>query len=184
MLLLALALGAHQLPAQQVIKKPVFDSVQRSVRNTLYALRDSLQLVDAASARLARDREHASDALLRSRARFLSGRCRAAGQMVIVARELVTRAGRPAPDKHHALSGVQRALGELKDQMDRCATEFQDLTGIEKAAELRDYGVGRGAKVQEAIRRYEPSVQLYFLQAVGDRYFPNLAGAGATPSRE
>jgi hypothetical protein len=182
LVVLALALGARPLAAQQVLKKPVFDSVQTSIRRTLYALRDSLQLVDAASARMVRDRQRASDALLRSRSRILSGRCNAAGQMAVVASVEVTRAGRPSPDKHGALPGLQRALTELKGQMDHCAAEFQALTAPDKAAELRDYGIRRGAKVQEAIRRYEPSVELYFEAAVGDRYFPNLAGAGATPA--
>ncbi len=180
----ALALGAAPLAAQQVIKKPVFDSVQTSLRRTLYALRDSLQLVDAASARLVRDRAHASDALLGSRARIIAGRCAASSQMAVVARQAVVQAGRPTPDEHGARPGLERALTELKSQLDGCSTEFQALATPEKAQELRDYGVGKGARVQQAIRRYEPSVRLYFDMAIGDRYFPNLAGAGATPSRE
>jgi len=181
---LALASGASPLAAQQVIKKPVFDSVQTSLRNTLYALRDSLQLVDAASARLVRDRARASDALLAARARSIAGRCAAAGRMAVVARGAVAQAGRPAPDKHGALPRLDRALIELKTQLGACSTEFQALAATEKAGELRDYGIGKGARVQQAIRRYEPSVRLYFDQAIGDRYFPNLAGAGATPTRE
>ncbi|MEO8138511.1 MAG: hypothetical protein ABI742_02640 [Gemmatimonadota bacterium] len=184
LLLLTLALVARPLGAQQVIKRPVFDSVQTAVRKSLYALRDSLQLVDAASARLVRDRQRASDALLRARARSIAGRCTVAARMAVESREVVVRAGRPAPDKRGALPRLDRALVELKDQLERCSAEFQALTAPEKFAELRDYGIGRGAKVQEAIRRYEPSVRLYFDQAVGDRYLPNLAGAGATPSRE
>jgi hypothetical protein len=184
LLVVALALGAAPLVAQQVVKKPVFDSVQASLRTTLYALRDSLQLVDAASARLVRDRAHASDALLGSRARSIAGRCAAAGKMAVVARGAVVQSGRPAPDKHGALLKLDRALTELTTQMEACNTEFEALATAEKAEELRDYGVGRGAKAQQAIRRYEPSVRLYFDEAIGDRYFPNLAGAGATPSRE
>jgi hypothetical protein len=184
LLILALVIGARPLSAQQVIKRPVFDSVQAAVRKSLYALRDSLQLVDAASSRLVRDRERASNALLRARARSIAGRCTAAAQMAAESREVVIQAGRPVPDKRGALPRLDRALVELKDQMERCTTEFQALTAPGKFAELRDYGIGRGAKVQEAIRRYEPSVRLYFDQAVGDRYFPNLVGAGATPSRE
>lgn len=182
--LLVLALGAQPLTAQQVITKPVFDSVQTSLRKTLYALRDSLQQVDAASARLVRDRQRSSDALLRARARAIAGRCAGARQMAGVARGTVTGAGRPVPDKLHSLPRLTRALTELEAEMDRCAAEFRGLTAEEKAAELRDYGVGRGAKVQAAIRRYEPSVQLFFAQAVGDRYLPNLSGAGSTPSRQ
>ena len=182
LLLVALALSPCSLNAQQVIKKPVFDSVQTAVRKSLYTLRDSLQLVDAATSRLVRDREHASNALLRARARSIAGRCTASARMAAESREVVIQAGRPMPDKRGALPRLDRALVELKDQMERCTTEFQALTAPEKFAELRDYGIGRGAKVQDAIRRYEPSVQLYFDQAVGERYFPNLAGAGATPS--
>jgi hypothetical protein len=181
---LSLAIGTSPLAAQQVIKKPVFDSVQASLRGTLYALRDSLQLVDAASARLVRDRAHASDALLGSRARTIAGRCAAAGRMAVVAREAVAQAGRPVPDKHGVLPRLDRALAELKIQLDGCSAEFQALATPEKAGELRDYGIGKGARVQQAVRRYEPSVGLYFEQVIGDRYFPNLAGAGATPSRQ
>lgn len=183
-LLLALALGASPLTAQQVIKKPVFDSVQTSLRSTLYALRDSLQLVDAASARLTRDHARASDALLGARARSIAGRCAAAGQMAGLARDAILQAGRPTPDKHGALPRLDRALTELKSQMLACNTEFDSLATAGKAGELRDYGIGKGARVQQAIRRYEPAVRLYFDQVIGDRYFPNLVGAGATPSRE
>jgi len=184
MLLLALTLGTSPLAAQQVIKKPVFDSVQTSLRATLYALRDSLQLVDAASARLVRDNARASDALLGSRARSIAGRCSAAGRMADVAREAVLQAGRPTPDKHGALPRLDRALTELKAQMLACNSQFDSLATPAKAGELRDYGIGKGVKVQQAIRRYEPAVRLYFDQVIGDRYFPNLVGAGATPSRE
>jgi hypothetical protein len=182
--MLALCLGASPAAAQQVIKKPVFDSVQTSLRTTLYALRDSLMLVDAASARLVRDRTSASDALLGSRARSIAARCAAAGLMAGLSREKVVQAGRPVPDREGALPRLDRALTELKTQMEGCTTEFTGLATAQKAGELRDYGIGRGAKVQQAIRRYEPSVRLFFDKAIGDRYFPNLVGAGATPSRE
>ncbi len=183
-LLLVLALGSSPASAQQVIKKPVFDSVQTSLRSTLYALRDSLRLVDAASARLVRDHARASDALLGSRARSIAGRCGAAGSMARLARGVVVQSGRPVPDNRGARPGLERALTELESQMLACSTQFDSLAAPGKVGELRDYGIGKGARVQQAIRRYEPSVQLFFHEAIGDRYMPNLVGAGATPSRE
>ncbi len=182
--LLVLTLGSSPVAAQQVIKKPVFDSVQTMLRSTLYGLRDSLRLVDAASARLVRDHARASDALLGARARSIAGRCASAARVAGVAREAVLQAGRPTPDKHGALPGLDRALTELKTQMLACNTQFDSLATAGKVAELRDYGIGKGAKVQQAIRRYEPAVRLYFDQVIGDRYMPNLTGAGATPTRE
>jgi hypothetical protein len=182
LIVLALGLGAGPLAAQQVIKQPVFDSVQASIRKTLYELRDSLQAVNAATARLVRDGRQASDALRRARAASIAERCGAAGKMAVVARAVVVKAGRPSPDKSGLLPRMERSLTDLSEQMDHCALEFTALTAAEKAPELRDYGVGRGARVEAAIRRYEPSVQLYFDTAIGDRYFPNLSGAGATPT--
>jgi hypothetical protein len=182
LLVLALGLGANPLAAQQVVKKPVFDSVQTSLRTTLYELRDTLQLVGAATARLVRDGRQASVALRRARAASIAERCGAAGKMAVVARDAVAKAGRPSPDKSGVLPRMNRSLTDLSEQMDHCAVDFKALTATEKAAELRDYGVGHGTKVEEAIRRYEPSVQVYFDAAIGDRYFPNLNGAGATPT--
>jgi hypothetical protein len=183
LLVFGLACGARPLSAQQVVKKVVLDSVQKSLQNTLYALRDSLQLVDAATSRLERDRKTTSDALLQSRARLIAGRCEGAGRMSGVARETVKAAGRPAPDPKRVLPALEQSLVGLASAMATCATEFHGYTAADKATELRDYGVGRGAKVRAAIRLYQPVVGSYFEAAIGDRYVPNTAGAGATPTR-
>ncbi len=182
LLVLAAGLGTRPVAAQQVVKKVVLDSVQTAVQKTLYALRDSLQLVDAATSRLVRDRLSSSDAVRQARARLIAERCSAVDRMSVVARDAIVGAGRPSPDKGKVLPALERSLTELKRQMGSCATEFQGFAAGAKADELRDYGVSRGRKVQQAIRQYEPAVQAYFATVMGDRYTPNLLGAGETPT--
>src|SRR5690606_15341894 len=81
---------AAPLSAQVVASEPVLDTVQIELRDELYRLRDTLTLVEAATARIARDLKTSSDQVLRSRARSVSERCQAAAGTVGPARALVT----------------------------------------------------------------------------------------------
>lgn len=181
-LVLGLALGARPAAAQQIFKPAVLDSVQQSIQRPLYALRDTLNLVDAAMSRLARDRRVTSDALLRARARLIAERCQAADPASSAAREAILKAGRPDPDKGKVLPTLTESLTQLKREMAACALEFKGLALPDSAERLRDYGVGRLPKIQGALRRYEMAVKPYFAVVIGDRYMPSTEGAGATPS--
>jgi hypothetical protein len=184
-IVLVAALLAPAVPAgaQTVITPEAkLDSTQVVIFDALYRLRDSLQMVDAASASIARDRNQTSDAVLGSRARTMSERCRAAVRAADDVEDVVQRSDRPEPDPKGDRPRYLRALEQLRTEMQKCEEEFARLSRPESAQELRDYGIGRGHKVQQGIRGYEPEITRYFHAATGRRYAPYLKGAGATPT--
>ncbi|MEO8634613.1 MAG: hypothetical protein ABI587_04965 [Gemmatimonadales bacterium] len=179
-LLVALLIaGASPLGAQTVIAPPPrLDSTQTAVRDALYRLRDSLQLVDAASASIARDRAMSSDALLRSRASRLMTRCAAAARVVAPTRSVITSAGLPAQDPKLKRAVLLRSLDSLEVGLQSCVTVFERLKSPANAEELRGYGIGRGEKVQSYIRRHDKAVGPYFEAVTGVRYEASRLGAG------
>ncbi len=171
--------GASPLSGQTVIAPPPkLDSTQTAVRNALYLLRDSLQLVDAAAARIARDRAMSSDLLMRSRAYLLATRCASAARTLTSTRSVITSAGLPKTDRLALRATLLRSLDSLDVGMAGCVTEFKRLQAPERAAELRDYGIGRGKKVQGYIRRHDAAVGPYFQEVTGSRYEASRQGAG------
>lgn len=182
-LLAALAAGSRGLSAQMVVQPEAkLNQAQMTVRTSLYKLRDSLQLVDAATARIARDLSRASDAALRSRANVMAARCEAAAVQLDSTREAVSRGALPDPDPKAIRLSLDRALDSLRLQLKDCATQFTTLADPAKAEELRGYGIGRGQRVQQAIQRYRPAASMYFRATFNQQYWPNTSGAGATPS--
>lgn len=182
LLLAALAAGGP-VSAQTVVKPQAkLTPAQSTVRNALYQLRDTLQLVEAASARIARDLASTSDAALRSRARVMVDRCRASLPQIDSARSVVAREALPDPDPKAVRRALDRSLVDLREQLQDCVTEFTDLGDPAKADTLRGYGIGRGKRVQAAIRNYRPVAAQYFKLTFDQPYWPSMAGAGATPS--
>lgn len=183
LVLAALAAGTRGAAAQQVLQPDApLNPAQTEVRSALYALRDSLLLVEAASARIERDLATASDAALRSRAHVLSGRCTVAQLQLDSARAVVAARALPAPDPRNVRALLDKALGALRTALTQCGTEFAALATPAKAEELRGYGIGRAKRVRLAIRDYRPSASQYFRLTFDQLYFPNVAGAGAIPS--
>jgi hypothetical protein len=181
--LAALAAGSRGLSAQMVVQPEAkLNQAQMTVRTSLYQLRDSLQLVDAATARIARDLSRASDAALRSRASVTAARCQAAAVQLDSTRGVVSRGALPVPDPKGIRLSLDRALDSLRVQLSDCATHFTTLADPAKAEELRGYGIGRGQRVQRAIQNYRPAASVYFRAAFSQQYKPNTSGAGATPS--
>lgn len=177
--------GGQSLSGQMVVQPEAkLNETQMTVRTSLYRLRDSLQLVEAASARIARDLANASDAALRSRAQVMVNRCQAAVAQTDSTRGLVQRGALPDPDPTGVRSTLDKALDTLQVHLKDCVGEFKALTDPAKAEELRGYGIGRGRKVQVAIQSYRPTASLYFRAAFNQQYWPNTAGAGATPGRQ
>jgi len=183
LLLGALVVGGPLASAQTVVQPEAkLNDVQTTVRTSLYQLRDTLLLVEAASARIARDLGNASDAALRSRALVMVDRCRAAVVQTDSTRGVVARGALPDPDPKGMRTLLDRALGDLRGQLQECITQFTSLSEPAKAEELRGYGIGRGQRVQDAIRNYRPTASRYFRAAFNQQYWPSTAGAGATPS--
>ena len=79
----------------------------------------------------------------------------------------VSRAGRPDPDPKGSRQRYLGALQQLRRQMDECDREFTRLATPESAGELRDYGIGKGQRVQQAIRVYDPEIMSYFHAVTG-----------------
>ena len=183
-LLVAVVLaGTTPLRGQTVVAPPPkLDSTQTAVRDVLYRLRDSLQLVDAASARIARDRAMSSDMLMRSRAYLLATRCASAARAVAPARSAIISAGLPRTDRLALRAALLRSLDSLDVGLASCVTEFKRLQTPERAAELRDYGIGRGKKVQLYIRHHDAAVGPFFQEVAGSRYEANRQGAGSIAS--
>jgi hypothetical protein len=175
--------GSESLVAQAVVVPHTvkLDSVQTRVRAAVFVLRDSLKYVDAASGRIARDLKTTSNAGLIARARYLSQRCAAAARTVPATAAVVSGAGRPEPDTGGVRSSMERGLKELGSHMDRCREEFATLATVSKQQELRDYGIGRGARVQQSIRSYEAVLRRYYGTVIGERYTPDFTGAGSIP---
>jgi hypothetical protein len=181
--LAALAAGTRSLGAQTVIQPEAkLNEAQTLVRTSLYQLRDTLLLVEAASARIARDLGNASDAALRSRAQVMTDRCRAAVVQIDTSRATVSRGGLPDPDPKTVRASLDQALGTLRGEMQHCIAQFTGLSNPAKAEELRGYGIGRGKRVLTAIRNYRPTASQYFRRTFNQQYWPNTAGAGGTPT--
>lgn len=178
-----LLLAAVPLRAQTVVQpEPKLNSEQMTVRTSLYHLRDSLNAVEAASARIARDLRSASDAALRSRARTVALRCQAAVSQLDSSRAVVERGQLPSPDPKHRRSELDKAMAQLRGHLVDCSTQFTALTDPAKAEELRGYGIGRGQRVQTAVQAYRPAASAYFRAAFDQQYWPNTRGAGQTPT--
>lgn len=183
LVLASLIAGRSSLNAQMVVQPEAkLNEAQMVVRTSLYQLRDSLQLVEAASARIARDLRSASDAALRSRARVMVDRCQAAAIQTDSTRSAVSRSGLPQPDPGSARASLDKALDSLQVHLKDCVGTFSALVDPAKAEELRGYGIGRGRRVQDAIQHYRPTASQYFRAAFNQKYWPNTDGAGATPS--
>jgi hypothetical protein len=123
-----------------------------------------------------------SDAALRSRARTMAERCESVVRLTGEVKTVVISSARPDPDPRGDRPRYLAALDTLRRRMKDCVGEFDRLAKPEAAQELRDYGIGRGHRVQEAIRAYDPEIARYFHAVTGRRYQPYMRGAGATPS--
>jgi len=181
--LAAMVASAVPVRAQIVVQPdPPLDSTQAVIHDALYLLRDSLQFVEAASSRFARDRDMSSDAVLRSRALTMADRCESVVRITDEVKAVVGRSARPDPDPKGDRPRYLGALENLRSRMQECSTEFTHLAKPEAAQELRDYGIGKGHRVDESIRAYDPEISRYFFVTTGRRYEPYMRGAGATPT--
>lgn len=179
----AVLLAPCSVTAQMVVQpEPKLEHPQLTVRDALYALRDSLTLVEAASARLARDLSTSSDQALSSRSRVISDRCQAALAQLRLSRDTVTTYALPQPDARKVRPALESVIRQLEVDLGNCVQEFSALSAPEKAVELRGYGIGRGQRVQQAIRPLVPVLQRYFSEGLGTAYRPSVRGAGSIPS--
>jgi hypothetical protein len=182
--LAAVVAGARPADAQMVVQPQAkLNPTQTSVRNELYRLRDRLLPVGAALARLPRDMRTASDASLQSRARLVTQRCSGALAGLDSVRAIIAEQPLPDPDPQGVHQELLRAMDRLRGGLTQCVQEFRGLSEPARTQELRDYGIGRGQRIENTILEYEPTVQRYFRLALGIAYSPNVEGAGSIPPR-
>jgi hypothetical protein len=174
---------ANTLSAQAVYAPdPALPPEHKVVADAIYQLRDSLNLIGAAGARLALDRQGTSDASLRSRATLLAGRCRTALPVADSTKAIVLRGAIPSPDPRGAVKRFDKAIADVRAKLAWCDSEFTRLTEAKNAEELRGYGIGKAQQVTQVTQLYVNESALYLKSAMNARYKPNTRGAGATPS--
>jgi hypothetical protein len=171
----ALALGARDLAAQAAVLQadPVLPPEKKVVEVAIYQLRDTLNLVEAAGARFARDRQQVSDAALRSRARVIAERCRASVSISDSTQGTIKRQAQPTPDPRGLLKRIDKSIVDVRAKLLWCDKEFTRLSEPANAEELRGYGIGRAQQVSDLI-------QAYMRNALGARYVPITRGAGSS----
>jgi hypothetical protein len=169
---LAISLWTGPAVAQTVIRPdPPLDSARVVVRDALLVLRDSLNTVDAAAARLQRDFRQASGPSLLSRARVMHQVCTHSGQTVPVARRVVLDAQLSQPIRLQHRKQLVVALDELSKALARCELDFAAMSKPGEAETVRGYGNPRAIRVQSAIRKYETSLSR-FLGVMGIKVTP------------
>jgi hypothetical protein len=155
---------------------PPLDSARAGVRDALLVLRDSLNSIDVAAARLQRDYRQASGPSLLSRARVMHRACASSARTVQPTKQIVLAANLSDPKRAKRRAELVSALDRLKETLSRCEKEFAAMSGPGQAETVRGYANDRAVRVQGALRRYEQTLREFF-GAMGIRVMP----LGANP---
>jgi hypothetical protein len=179
-LLLAGLVCAGPTVAQTVVKpEPPLDSARAGLRDALLVLRDSLNTIDAAAARLQRDFREASGPLLLSRARVMHEACVRSVRTVPPTRRAVLDTKLSDSLRVKQRSELLRAMHQLSGALARCELDFAAMSKPDQAETVRGYGNDRAIRVQSAMRKYETALRS-FLGVMGIRVEP--LGANPRPS--
>jgi hypothetical protein len=162
-MLIGLAACASPAAAQAVINpEPPLDSARATVRDALLVLRDTLNTIDAAAARLQRDFRQASSASLLSRARVMRDACARSIRTIPPTRKAVAAIELTEPQKVERRTKLLAALGELNEALVRCDKQFSSMSRDDQAEAVRGYGNDRAARIQTALRKYELALRGFF----------------------
>jgi hypothetical protein len=171
-LLLTMSLWAGPAMAQTVIRPdPPLDSARAAVRDALLILRDSLNTIDAAAARLQRDFRQASGPSLLSRARVMHEACAHSKQTVPPTRRVMLDAQLSDPARLKRRKELVEAMDQLAKALARCELDFAAMSKPGEAETVRGYGNDRAIKAQSALRSYEEALRR-FLGAMGIKVTP------------
>jgi hypothetical protein len=177
---LSVGLWAGPLLAQTVMKPdPPLDSARIVIRDALLSLRDSLNTVDGAAARLQRDFRQASASSLLSRARVMHAACAHSKQTVPPTRGTVLDAQLSDPRRLKQRKELVEAMDQLSQALTRCELDFAAMSRPGEGETVRGYGNDRAIRVQSAIRKYEIAFR-NFLGVMGIKIVP--PGANPRPS--
>jgi hypothetical protein len=178
--LLASLAWAGPMSAQTVMRPDApLDSARATVRDALLRLRDSLNTIDGAAARLQRDFRHASGPSLLSRARVMREACARSVRTVPPTRTAVLDAKLLEPRRIKRRSELVGAMDNLRGALARCERDFAAMSRPGQAETVRGYGNDRAVRVQAALRRYENTLR-GFLGIMGIRVTP--LGGNPRPS--
>ena len=166
-------LCAGTLNAQGTVVRPEtpLDPARTELRDALLVLRDSLNTIDAAAARLQRDFRQASEASLLSRARVMRDACARSVRTIPPTRSVVLVANASDERRLKRRGELTSALDQLRGVLTRCESEFEAMSQPGKAETVRGYANDRAVRVQGALRRYEKSLGQFF-GAMGIRVAP------------
>ena len=172
-------LWAGPAVAQTVMRPdPPLDSARAAVRDALVILRDSLNAIDGAAARLQRDFRQASGPSLLSRARVMREACAGSARVVEPARNAVLGAKLSEPRRLKRRKELVAAMEHLSGALSRCELDFGAMSRPGQAETVRGYGNDRATRVQSALRKYE-TVLGSFLGAMRIKIPPLGAGPRA-----
>ena len=171
-LLLTLALWAGPAVAQTVMRPdPPLDSARAAVRDALLILRDSLNTIDGAAARLQRDFRQASGPSLVSRARVMHLACSHSREVVPPTRRALLDAQISEARRMRYRAELVHEMDRLSKALARCELDFAAMSKPGEGETVRGYGNDRATKVQAALRRYEVALRS-FLGAMGIKVMP------------
>jgi hypothetical protein len=163
LVLMGLLVCASPAGAQAVLNpEPPLDSARATVRDALLVLRDTLNTIDAAAARLQRDFRQASGESLLSRARVMRDACARSIRTVPPTRKAVAAIALTEPRKVERRAQLLAALGELREALVRCDQQFTSMSRDGQAETVRGYGNDRAGRVQAALRKYEMALRGFF----------------------
>jgi hypothetical protein len=179
-LLLGSLISAGPLSAQTIMRPdPPLDSARAVVRDALLILRDSLNTIDGAAARLQRDFPEASGPSLLSRARVMREACARSERTVAPARKAVVDARLLEPRRIKNRGDLLGAMDHLRRALARCEQDFAAMSRPGQGETVRGYGNDRAIRVQSALRKYENALR-GFLGVMGIKVTP--LGAPPRPS--
>ena len=179
-LLLLLSVVAAPLSAQATVimpEKPLAPELE-AVRASLYEMRDSLAVVNAAVANLRQDLRRSSAAAMASRARQLAKSCAAAIPVVATTRASLV-AVKPADwHQEQAQLRVLAGLDSLPRLLQACDSTFTAMGKPGNGEEVRGYGNAKAAPLSDRVNGYN-AVSRGFFRAFRIDYRP--AGARYNP---
>jgi hypothetical protein len=166
--------------AQTVMRPEApLDSARAAVRDALLTLRDSLNTIDGAAARLQRDFRQASGPSLLSRARVMRDACARSVRALPPTRKTVVDAKLSDPRRVKYRSELLGAMDQLSVALARCEVDFTAMSRPDQGETVRGYGNDRATWVQSALRKYETSLR-GFLGMMGIKVMP--IGSNPRPS--
>lgn len=169
LLLIALSLGITSLapPAAEAQSAAIMparplDARRAKVRDELVVVRDSLNGISAAAARLHRDSRVVSAITLTARARVLAGACDRAARLLPPARATVTELPSETRGQVTQRADLLREFDLVQAAVTRCSTEFTAMSAPGNGEEVRGYANRRAEPLLQALSRYEGSLTGFF----------------------